>query len=159
VGIEKAHGYIEELTDYFLHRGNFKTVWSRKEKIHLEEVRRLLDRLFFAALVFLVFIILLFDRWSLSRIGMINLLIVLSLSVVLLFFKTFWVDVFHPLLFTNDYWKNSPSDKSFYIMPREFFMNSMIALICASSLLNTSIYLVFRQKKKIGQSFSIVCRK
>jgi uncharacterized membrane protein len=148
VGIKKAHGFIKELTDYFLHRGDLKTSWSTKEKIHLEEVRRLLDRLFIAALLFLLITFVLYDRRALSLIGLYNLCIVFSLTVVLVFFKTFWVNVFHSLLFSNDYWKNIPSDKSFYIMPREFFRNSMMAMICVSSLLNALVYFLFRQKKK-----------
>lgn len=148
IGYSNALKYIDELTDFFLHKNSLQTGWTEKEKLHLEEVRTILDILAIVAGLCTALFIFTFNRSKPATFSIINLLIILCLLLLIPFFKTFWINIFHPLLFDNNLWRNNYLDRSYYIMPRIFFKHSMIALIFVSSLLNGSIWFAFRKKRK-----------
>lgn len=148
IGYENALKYIDELTHFFLHSSPLPGSWTVKEKMHLAEVRDILDLLAVAAVICIVILITVFDRSRLSTYALVNLVIILSLLVLVPFFKIFWLKIFHPLLFNNDLWKNNFLDRSYYIMPGVFFKHSMIFLIGVSALLNALIWRFFRKYRK-----------
>lgn len=145
IGYSNALRYINELTGFFFHRNSLSNEWTSKEKLHLIEVRDIFDFLVLIAILCILLLILFFDRTTLSTYALLNLAIILSLLLLLPFFKTFWVNVFHPLLFNNDLWMNTYRDRSFYIMPDVFFKHSIILLISMSTLLNGFGWLFFRK--------------
>lgn len=146
IGYDNAYTGIDELTAYFRHQGELAYSWTRKEKLHLEEVRGIFDEMFVAGLAALVLLLLTFDRNRVSRYALINAVFILCLLIVLPFFGAFWRDVFHPLLFRNNLWMNNRYDLSFYIMPRRFFMFTVALLIIVSVSVNMAIWLGLRKK-------------
>lgn len=146
IGYERSYRGIDELTSFFLHRGELTSFLTKKEKLHLTEVRGTFDEMIYIGIIAIILLIITFERRWISRFAIINTLIILSLLVVLPFFKTFWTEVFHPILFDNDLWKNNRFDLSFYIMPRKFFMYTMVLLIVTCSLLNLVTWYVFKKR-------------
>jgi uncharacterized membrane protein len=148
IGYQNAYDGIDELNAYFRHQGELVTSWTRKEKLHLKEVRGIFDGMFFAGLAALVLLLLTFDKKRASRYALINAAVILCLVIVLPFFGVFWRDVFHPLLFKNNLWMNNRYDVSFYIMPRRFFMFTVALLITVSASVNLVIWLGLRNKSE-----------
>ena len=148
IGSEKAIEGIRELASYFRHQGELDSFLTQKEKLHLKEVRGIFDKMLALGLISLVMIALTYDRRRMSRYALINAVIIIALLIVLPFFGTFWRDVFHPLLFDNDLWKNNKYDLSFYIMPREFFKYTVALLIILCFSINIAIWLGLRSKNK-----------
>lgn len=143
VGLQKSHQGIHELTSYYRHTSDNlpSSFWTAKEKLHLEEVRHMTDSLFYTALIALVLFFICFDIHVLRCFALINLLSILMLLFILPFFPYFWRHIFHPLLFTNMNWLNTPNDFSYYILPRAFFRNTLIFMIVSSSLINLAVFL------------------
>ena len=56
------------------------------------------------------------------------------------FFKSFWMDVFHPLLFDNELWRTNRSDVSWYLMPKAFFLRIIIFITLTTLLLNLALW-------------------
>jgi Protein of unknown function (DUF1461) len=140
---------IDELTGFFRHQDELRSGWTYKEKKHLSEVRDILDILSAMAVIAAIGFALAFNKKDIAKVALINIAIIIVLSTLMLFFKFFWVKVFHPLLFNNDLWKNNPYDKSFYIMPGIFFKYSMIAFFAASLSINTFIWKFTRKVNKL----------
>lgn len=144
VGEEKATQGIGELVSYFRHSRNElpSSFWSIKEKKHLEDVRGMIDIMTILCVPFLLMFVFSFDRVRVSRFSLVNMAMVCSLLLVLPFFKYFWRHVFHPLLFSNRNWLNTPLDFSYYILPRVFFQYTVIFIVVMTILVNLTIYAV-----------------
>lgn len=151
IGYERAVQGIEDLTSFFLHRGELVSFWTNKEKLHLAEVRDIFDNMFIIAVICVICLALTFDRARVSRFAILNSLIIVALLIVLPFFTTFWRDIFHPLLFSNKLWINNKFDLSFYIMPRQFFKYTTALLISSSVILNLAIWSLSRGTKKTAR--------
>lgn len=151
IGYSNSLKYIDELTDFFLHKNPLPIDWTPKEKLHLAEVREMLDVLAIVTIICIFLLIITFNRSKISTYALINLVIILSLLLLIPFFRTFWVKIFHPLFFDNNLWKNNYLDRSFYIMPRIFFKHSMIFLITVSSLLNAFTWFFFKKLHSPGK--------
>ena len=123
------------------------TRWSVKERIHLLEVRIILDTIAIMAVVFIILFFLTLEKKNLSAQAKLNIFITSGLIILIPFFKVFWKGVFHPLLFANMLWLNTPKDVSFYIMPGVFFKYSMIFFIFATVVINGAIWFYSRRKK------------
>jgi len=144
VGRENAEKGIKELSAYFRHQGELDSFWTRKEKLHLEEVRGIFDKMIIVGIATLILLIITYNRKQLSRFALINSIIILSLLIILPFFGTFWRDVFHPLLFDNELWQNDKFDLSYYIMPRVFFKYTVALLIISCFLINFALWIGLR---------------
>ncbi len=147
IGYENALKYIDQLTGFFFHAGALPYGWTTKEKLHLAEVRDILDILALTAVISIVILAVTFHRSKIAVYARLNLVIILSLLVLVPFFKTFWVQVFHPLLFDNDLWRNNFLDRSYYIMPGVFFKHSMILFISTSALINIFLWFAFKKHR------------
>lgn len=148
IGYSNALEYIDELTGYFRHEEELISGWSAKEKLHLAEVRNILDMMTFAAFFSLLILIATFNLSKLRSYAKVNIVIILSFLIILPFFRFFWRSIFHPLLFANNLWKNNYFDRSFYIMPGVFFKHSLILIISASFLSNLIIWIFLRKRRK-----------
>ena len=145
-GADDINLKIDELTDYFLHKADSLDKWTKKEKFHLEEVRNILDRMFIIAAVSLIFLIINYKRTrNLKSFSKINLALVVCFFIIFPFFKTFWREIFHPIFFDNDLWKNTKLDVSYYIMPRTFFKITVGFIFTSWLLINLTTYLVLRR--------------
>lgn len=151
IGYEKALKYIDELNRFFFHKSPLPFGWTEKESLHLAEVRDIMDILAIIAIICLATLIILFNRPRIATCALVNLFIILSLLLLVPFFKTFWVKILHPLLFNNDLWINNPFDRSFYIMPWTFFKYSLIFFVGVSALLNGLTWFSFRKYRKEGE--------
>jgi hypothetical protein len=147
IRMENAEKYIHELTGFFMHRGELKSAeWSFKEKFHLSEVRNNFDGMALFALICVILLAVTFNRHKLPGAARVNLIIVLSLLILIPFFTFFWMEIFHPLLFKNNFWESNRYDRSFYIMPVVFFKHSLVFLIASSSLINGLTWFISRKK-------------
>jgi hypothetical protein len=140
---------ITEITRFWRHQGELGTLWSSKEKQHLREVRRIYDTLLVVCLLALAVLALTYERRSLPRLALINALVLLPSIAIFPFFKTFWVEVFHPLLFDNDLWDNTPADLSYFLMPRRFFLVSAATLVACVLLTNLVVWLGLRRPPRV----------
>lgn len=145
IGIEKAHSGIDQLTGFLAHRNELDSGWTLKEKLHLIEVRGILDNAVKTFLVMCLILLLTYNKKRLKKFSLINFFIVSSLLIVLPFFKTFWRNIFHPLLFDNNLWINNRFDFSYWIMPRKFFLITVGFIIISCALINLMSYLVCRK--------------
>jgi len=134
-GSERAQRRIDELRTFMQHRGELPAdAWSQKERLHLDEVRGMLDRFALAALAGAI---VFFhgnarERAQTARIAMLT---IGACVIVLPFFASFWREVFHPLLFSNNLWKNYPGDTSYWVMPRIYFQYTTALVIGVATLL------------------------
>lgn len=147
IGVENAYRGMDELAAYFRHQGGLDSFRTKKEKLHLEEVRGMFDTMLIAGIAAAVLLALTFERRRAASFALVNAAIILCLLIVLPFFGTFWRDVFHPLLFDNQLWLNTRADLSFYIMPRQFFKYTVALLILSSVALNVLIWLLLRRPR------------
>ena len=147
VGMEKSLKGINELSSYFRHQDQgLESFFTEKEKLHLKEVRGIFDTMLMIALAAVILLAVSWDRTRLPRYSIYNAFIILALLLVLPFFGTFWKDVFHPLLFDNDLWKNNRADLSYYIMPRQFFKYTVALIIIACYSINMLIWYFTRTR-------------
>lgn len=150
-GREGALARIDELRTYMQHRAELPVVaWTDKERAHLAEVRTLLDRAAFLALLgALVFFHA--DARQRAAVARVAMLCAAACVVVLPFFGTFWREVFHPLLFSNLLWKNYPADTSWWVMPRLYFQYTTGMVIGVATLLCALLrYQALRAAKRAG---------
>lgn len=150
-GYPKVVKNIDELTDFFLHKNNLPGDWTVKEQLHLTEVRGILDFLAIMAVFGIILFIFSFNRFKIATFALINILIILSMLLVIPFFRTFWVKIFHPLLFDNKLWWTNHLDRSFYIMPEGFFKYSIIFMIAFSFVMNLLVWLSFKRYSKFDK--------
>lgn len=150
VGEEKAMQGIDELVSYYRHTCNElpSSFWTTKEKNHLADVRGMIDTLTVLCAPALLMFVFSFDRGLIRRFSLVNMAMVCSLLLILPFFKYFWRHVFHPLLFSNRNWLNTPLDFSYYILPRVFFQYTVIFVVISAILINLMIYAVLTARNK-----------
>lgn len=141
-GEEKASQGIDELVAYFRHTRSGLTApfWTWKEKNHLKEVRSMLDTMTIFCIPALLILVFSFEIRRARRSAVVIMIAVSSLFLVLPFFKFFWRHVFHPLLFSNRNWLNTPLDFSYYILPRVFFQYTVVLIVAMTILVNLGIY-------------------
>ncbi|WP_236893172.1 DUF1461 domain-containing protein [Desulfoluna limicola] len=140
---------VRELTSYLAHTGTLEDPdWSEKERQHLSEARARLDVATVGAVAALLFLAVSATAAQLRRCALVNLALFPLLTGVFPFFKTFWRDLFHPLLFSNNLWLNTPLDLSFYLMPRRFFFWTIAMGIACAVGINGCILLVTWRKGK-----------
>lgn len=152
-GVEQRTG---ELNRFFLHRLDvLPSPWTNKENRHLQEVRTIYDGVFLLfALISVVFVL----DWLISKDPRRNytnysrnalfISVGLLLAVVLIapFFNSFWIKVFHPLLFDNELWRTDPRDISWYLMPKAFFLRVIVFICGVTLLLNAVLWGVLKRR-------------
>ncbi len=147
-GLDGVTDKVTEMGDFFLTGNPLSKQWSKKERQHLSEVRDMYKILTLMTLVSIALVIAAYflSPSALSNAALINVFIVIACLGVLPFFASFWRDVFHPLLFDNDLWKNNSSDISWYLMPRIFFRNTVILIISVSIASLLSLWFLSRKR-------------
>ena len=143
IGEEKATRAMHNLTSFLMHREDLSSEWRKNEHIHLKEVRVIFDMMFLAAVI-AAFILAAFrdNRPKLYKFAIVNIVIALCLLVVLPNFKTFWRDIFHPILFDNELWKVTRKDLLYYVTPRAFFRLTTIVVLSVWAALNILIIIL-----------------
>lgn len=147
--IDDPERAISDITGFFRHQQALATPWSSKEQRHLAEVRGIYDGVFtLFALVTLLFAL---DLWCCRRTpsqgarryrryALLSLNITAGILFAMLlitpFFNFFWMEVFHPLVFSNELWRTTPQDVSWYLMPKAFFLRIILFLLVTTILLN-----------------------
>jgi len=153
IGTEKAESAMENLTSFLMHRSSLNEDWRKNEIIHLKEVRFIFDIMLIGA-VAAVLILAVFrkNRPKLYKFAVVNILIALCLLIVLPNFKTFWRDIFHPILFDNELWKVTRRDLLYYVTPRAFFKITTGVILISWVILNILIVLFSLFFKKRTES-------
>lgn len=146
LGLAKTTTSSGELASFFRHELSTlpNPPWSEKETQHLTEVRGMYDQaLYLFILITLVFLIDLAvnKRLSLyqgyaknSRNIMLGLLVLML--VISPFFRFFWMNIFHPLVFSNELWRTDPQDISWYLMPSQYFLWVIVFLLSTTLVIN-----------------------
>ena len=152
-GEEKSKRHINELVNFLRHTSTLvHPDWTSKEKHHLSQVRIIFDMLHAGAVMAACALVLAYDPRRLKKIALINAVILLSTSAVIPFFKYFWRRVIHEILFNNENWINYPSDVSYYITPRIFFLHTLILIISVSVLINLCLFMLLREPSAKSES-------
>lgn len=149
IGQDKAVKAVEELYGFFRHENRLTLKdWSEKELLHLKEVRRLFDLLGLVFLFSILFLALAGKNMNIAGISFWNGMGLLLLGILLsVHFAFFWKQIFHPLLFENSLWRNTPEDLSYYLMPRSFFKRISLWICFFSLGFHFLLCLFFRTKK------------
>jgi uncharacterized membrane protein len=153
-GPDQGKTHIRELTGFLRHTGKLAHPdWSAKEKRHLTEVRMMLDMMLAGAVAAVSVFFLTFDRRRLGRIVLLNAGIMLFSATILPFFKTFWRHGFHEMFFDNTDWINFPTDVTYAITPRVFFLNTFIFVISAALIINLCCWMILRGRNRQNNLF------
>ena len=139
----RLHG--DNLSAFYRHQAPLTGAWTGKEVQHLSEVRDMLDRLVWVLLAGMALLAWLWQPQSVRRAASMNLLLLLLGLSLLPFFAFFWAQVFHPLLFDNLLWKNSPLDASWFVMPRVYFRNATAYTLILTLLANVGVLVASRR--------------
>ncbi|WP_418921820.1 TIGR01906 family membrane protein [Clostridium ganghwense] len=136
--------------------------FSNEGKIHFEEVKAIfnkLDYIFYVLILIDIIIIYIyinrnkdfkFLKWSSFSLFITPLLCLIPFLIN--FDKSF--NIFHKLLFNNDYWLlNSKTDPIITIMPQEFFFHCTIFIISLTLVYSTIIYIIY---KKLNNYFAFL---
>ncbi len=150
IGRDSVSTAHQNLTQFFSHREHLsETLWSKSEKIHMNDVRKIYDTnlaIFFIALTSLIF---LWKKNVVQYALKINIVLPLLLLTVIPFFSYFWSTIFHNILFSNEFWITTPQDLSFYLFPLSFFIKSLLAISLSASLINLILYTKLRRKDNL----------
>ncbi|MEK6947670.1 MAG: DUF1461 domain-containing protein [Nanoarchaeota archaeon] len=140
------------LVNYFRSKENLGNYYTEREKIHLEDVKILINKalkifyiLFIVLLIIFSYLLQKKDYKTLSKIlkygGILNLIIYFIIFIVsLINFEKFFIK-FHELFFVNDYWMLSPNDILVNVFTQEFF-NTILRKIITTSLILSLVFIV-----------------
>ena len=124
---------IDDLILFFLHSSELSLeFWNLKEIKHFEDVRRIYDFLilsFLGVCIFLSWFGFRFSELEFKRAIKFALGIVFLPLILFPVFSWFWIEVFHPILFSNDLWILNVNDLCFWIFPIEFFMGFYLIFV------------------------------
>lgn len=147
LGEGQAERIIHELTSFLTHRGSLSDPeWTTKERLHLSEVRGFFDMATVFALGALGLVLWGANSDRLRWAGRTSLFFLGLVLASLPFFKLIWRDLFHPLIFSNRLWLNTPADLSFYLMPRSFFFLTVCVGLGLAFFINLSILFLAGRK-------------
>lgn len=156
MGATKTKNSIGEITRFFRHQqDNLPPPWTIKEFQHLLEVRGIYNWVFslFMAITLLFIIDGLVSKNARKQYHhfakhslFISMALLLASLLLIPFFKDFWMNVFHPLLFDNELWRTNPRDISWYLMPKTFFLRLIIFISLTTLLLNVLIWHLTKDK-------------
>ena len=139
-----AKNATDNLIGFFMHRNDMNDLWNDKEKAHMSDVRNIYDILFILAVLSVIVIVTLKEREVFLKSSRINIIVKLSLLIILPFFAFFWNNIFHTVMFSNDFWINTPLDISYHLFPIEFFERSLLFIALFSVLENIVIYFLIK---------------
>jgi len=128
---------IDNLILFFLHYSELSLeFWNSKEILHFVDVRNIFD---FFILIFVCCVCFLI--WFKFNLKILRKAVKWSFGIIFLplflfpIFSWFWVEVFHPLVFSNDLWMLFPEDLCYWIFPLEFFMGFYLIFILVEVLI------------------------
>ncbi len=160
--IPEADKYALNVINYHKNKEELNTFFNEKEKLHLKDVKDLINK---ALLIFYLSLILTFilsiylvykkeyknilDSFILSSFIMIGVILFLLLIPFDLFFTKF-----HELTFSNNLWLLGQEDNLIKLFPQEFFFNisfkiGINILITSIILIVLSFLLKFKLNKKL----------
>jgi hypothetical protein len=90
----------------------------------------------------IIFFIIFYDKSFVRKAAKYNLFAIPLFALILLFFSTFWNQIFHPILFRNDYWIVNPNQLSYYLFPTQFFVNTSIFIFSTYLFSNLALYII-----------------
>jgi len=134
------------LINYFEHKENLNILWNEKEKKHMSDVRQIFDFLFIIFILNLINLFIFFKKKLIKKFVKINILVISSFILLLPIFQFFWNNIFHLIMFNNNFWIINPNDISYYLFPLSFFYNSTIFIILISIILNLVVYFKIKDK-------------
>lgn len=158
LGEQQTERRISELNRFFLHLNTqLPQPWTQKENIHMGEVRQIYDSVFIVFILLTLFFIFDYRRGSQAGLRyrrytrnslLISVALMLCALLLIPFFKVFWMNVFHPLLFDNELWRTNRSDVSWYLVPKLFFMRAILFITVTTLLLNLALWWWHRKAPK-----------
>ena len=122
------------LINYFKDKEELKDYYTYRERIHLEDVKKLINNAL--KLFYIIFIALLIIFSYLKYGGILNLIIYFIIYIIsLINFEKFFIK-FHQILFTNDYWILNPTDILVNVFTQEFFISILRKIMTTSIILS-----------------------
>lgn len=157
LGMPKVELSSHELASFFRHQLAVLPTppWSEKELQHLTEVRGIYDQVFWLFVVITILFILdllinkqvfRYRRYAVHSRNLMLGLLVLMLAISP-FFRFFWMEIFHPLVFSNELWRTDPNDISWYLMPGNYFLRVILFLLASTLVLNQLLIFLLPKDK------------
>lgn len=134
------------LVGFFTYKQTLNSKWSITESQHMADVRVLYSLLFLGILGFGILLNFTLKKEYILGITKITYGILLLLLPIMFVFSWFWDNIFHTVLFSNDYWIMTPKDLSFYLFSDMFFLRSMIVIVLIMIIINTITYRITTKK-------------
>jgi len=161
--IPDADVHIENLIDYFNDKEELSSFFNEKEKLHLQDVKYLINIAFIIFYMLLILFLILSAYFIYKRNYLLILdsliisgfiIILLQAVFLLLNFSSGFI-LFHKILFTNDLWLLNPeTDNLINLFPEKFFYDISLKIMLNSLI--TSLMLIilsFAVKFKVNKSF------
>ncbi len=161
--VPAADSHIKNLFNYFNDKEELSDFFNEKEKLHLKDVKYLINLAFiiFYILLILFLILLFYFIYKKDYLVIINSLIISGFIIILfhaifllLNFSSSFV-LFHKIFFTNDLWLLNPeTDSLINLFPEKFFYD-ISSRIMLSSLMISLFLIIFGLiiKFKANKSF------
>lgn len=150
ISLELKNYLTYNLIEYLLFLNSLDiTYWTQKELIHYFEVRVYYLILF---IIFLISLIILFytnlKKEEIKKISK-KVLIYINLPLLIIpFFSYFWNNIFHSVLFNNNYWIIDKNDASYYLFNDLFFICFFLLWYILNLIIFISIYFSIKEEKK-----------
>ena len=128
---QQLNYWVNEITDFFKHKGSLGYQWRSHEIRHMTEVRGYYDAFATMLLVLPIILVLLKEKLSnaLPRFLKISILVsLLFTGLVVSIFSAFW-KAFHQLIFSNKDYLYHVGEVSYYLFPQRFFIHAILFII------------------------------
>ena len=164
ITIEKETSQIEtqKLISYFKGKNELSNFFNEKEKLHLKDVKNLINKtnyIFYITLILLP-ILIYFNKKNLKKLFLLSSII--SILIILIFylinFENFFNNTFHQLLFNNDLYLLDPEkDNLINLFPYQFFQDFTHKMFLNTLIINLIILIItlFLFRKQILKILSI----
>lgn len=147
LGEDITNNVTLNLINFFIYKEDLNLYWNETEILHMNDVRFIYTILFILAIFsFFGFGYFFSSFKQVKKFAIINILFVCSLFFILPFFVYFWDNIFHVILFNNNYWIITNKNISYYLFSYQFFKNSLLFLIIFSIFFNLSVLLSLYKK-------------
>jgi uncharacterized membrane protein len=149
--VTKVNKAIDNLTSYFVHNKKLASkIWTKKERLHMQQVRGMYDSAFYIFIFCVLMILLLADKASFALAARaktllsVSVIIGVSASIMVSFFAPIW-SWLHKIVFSgNSYYLYNLTDISYLLFPHSFFINSIIFIVVIFTLSLVALHLAMR---------------
>ena len=140
----------KNLISFYFYKNDLNEIWTNKEKFHFGEIRIIFNYLLVFFVFFLGYIFWYFrKKYKFNKnIFFKNIFIYTTINIlILIFYNFFWHKILHPLFFNNNLWINYPTEISYYLFNKIFFIKTIILIWFIFVFINLIFYYFYGKRK------------